>query len=111
MKYALIADIHANLVALQAVLRDMKLQGCTHAACLGDIVGYNTSPKECLDLIREINIPCSKGNSAEYCSTDSQLDGFNPRAAEAVEWTRRQLTAEDRHWLGRLPHVLDVAAF
>ena len=36
MKYAILADIHANLEALQAVLQDMKLQGCTHAACWGE---------------------------------------------------------------------------
>ena len=47
MKYAILADIHANLEALQAVLQDMKQQGCTHAVCLGDLVGYNASPKEC----------------------------------------------------------------
>ena len=40
MKYAIIADIHAHLAALQAVLRDTEQQGCTHTACLGDIVGY-----------------------------------------------------------------------
>ena len=60
MKFAIIADIHANLQALQAVLVDMKQQKCTDAACLGDIVGYNAHPKECLDIIRGMNIPCVK---------------------------------------------------
>lgn len=111
MKYAIIADIHANLQALQAVLQDMKAQGCTHAACLGDIVGYNANPKECLDIIRRMNIPCVKGNHEEYCSTDEPLDGFNPNAAEAVKWTREQLTEEDRQWLHTLPLVQEIAGF
>jgi len=111
MKYAILADIHANLQALQAVLRDMKSQGCTHAACLGDIVGYNANPKECLDIIRGMNIPCVKGNHDEYCAIDEPMDGFNPKAAEAVKWTRAQLTHEDRQWLKCLPLLRTVAGF
>lgn len=111
MKYAIIADIHANLQALQAVLQDMKLQDCTHAACLGDIVGYNANPKECLDIIRSMNMPCVKGNHDEYCSTDTILDGFNPTAAKAVTWTRNQLSQDDRRWLGNLPYVQIVEGF
>jgi predicted phosphodiesterase len=111
MKYAVIADIHANLEALQAVLQDSERQTCTHTACLGDIVGYNANPKECLDIIRRMNIPCVKGNYDEYCSTDEPLEGFNPTALKAVEWTRRQLTEEDRQWLRSLPYIQAVAGF
>src|SRR5205807_5858186 len=96
MKFAIIADIHANLDAFKVVLEDIKQQKCTHYACLGDVVGYNANPKECLDIVRRMNIPCVKGNHDEYCSTDGPLDGFNPAAAEAVNWTRKQLSPEDR---------------
>lgn len=111
MKYAIIADIHANLQALQAVLEDMKSQNCTHAVCLGDIVGYNANPKECLDIIRGMSIPCVRGNHDEYCCTDEPLDGFNSQAAEAVRWTREQLVEVDRKWLHELPLVREVAGF
>ena len=111
MKYAIIADIHANLEALTAVLEDMKQQGCTHTACLGDIVGYNADPKACLDIIRGMNIPCVKGNHDQYASDDEPLEGFNPRAADAVRWTRRQLTEEDRKWLRGLKLVEIVDGF
>ncbi|HEY9509304.1 MAG TPA: metallophosphoesterase, partial [Verrucomicrobiae bacterium] len=70
MKFAIIADIHANLEAFQVVLEDIKAQKCTHYACLGDVVGYNANPKECLDIVRSMNIPTVKGNHDEYCSTD-----------------------------------------
>ena len=53
MKFAIIADIHANLEAFQVVLEDIKQQKCTHFACLGDVVGYNANPKECLDIVRK----------------------------------------------------------
>ena len=111
MKFAIIADIHANLEAFQVVLEDIKQQKCTHFACLGDVVGYNANPKECLDMVRGMNIPVVKGNHDEYCSTDEPLDGFNPAAAEAVNWTRRQLSSEDRQWLRELKYVRMVASF
>lgn len=111
MKYAIIADIHANLEALQVVLEDTKKEGCTHYACLGDVVGYNANPKECLDVIRSMGMPCVKGNHDEYCSCETDLHGFNPHAAEAVNWTRQQLTEEDRQWLRELKYLRLVASF
>ena len=111
MKFAIIADIHANLEAFEVVLEDIKNQNCTHYACLGDVVGYNANPKECLDMVRSMNIPCVKGNHDEYCSSEEHLEGFNPAAAEAVNWTRRQLTEEDRQWLRDLRYTRMVTSF
>ena len=50
MKFALFGDIHANLEALEAVLEDAEKNECTHYACIGDIVGYNANPSECLAI-------------------------------------------------------------
>lgn len=111
MKYALLADIHANLEALDAVLRDQQAQGCTHMACLGDLVGYCADPKECVDIIRALNIPVVKGNHDQYASMDGPLEGFSPSAIKAIEWTRRQLTEDDRKWLRELPLMLQVEDF
>ena len=94
MKYAIIADIHANLEALEVVWDDIKAQACTHVACLGDVVGYNANPKECLEIIRGMNIPCVKGNHDEYCSSEEGLEGFNPHAEEAIQWTRAAMSSE-----------------
>ena len=111
MKYAVIADIHANLEALRVVLEDAKKQNCTHYVCLGDVVGYNANPKECLDIIRDTGMPSVKGNHDEYCSSETNLDGFNPHAAEAIQWTRSQLTGDDRQWLKELKYIRLVASF
>lgn len=111
MKFAIIADIHSNLEALEVVLQDTKQERVTHYACLGDVVGYNANPKECLDLIREMRMPCVKGNHDEYCSMEEDLEGFNPHAAEAVQWTRSQLTEDDRRWLRDLKYHRLVANF
>lgn len=111
MKFAIMADIHANLEALQAVLEHTREQKCTHYAFLGDFVGYCADPKACIDIVRALNAPCVKGNHDEYCATSLPLDGFNPNAVKAVEWTRQQLSVDDRQWLQGLPYVLEIENF
>jgi predicted phosphodiesterase len=111
MKYAIIADIHANLEAFQVVLEDIKTQQCTHVACLGDVVGYGANPKECLDIVRGMNVPVVKGNHDEMCSIEEDMEGFNPHAAEAVLWTRQQLNEEDKKWLRDMKYVRLVGSF
>jgi diadenosine tetraphosphatase ApaH/serine/threonine PP2A family protein phosphatase len=78
---------------------------------LGDVVGYGANPKECLDLVRGMNIPVVKGNHDEYIGSDESPDGFNDAAAEAVTWTRAQLTEDDRKWLRDLKYFRLVANF
>ena len=111
MKYAVIADIHANLEAFEVVLNDAKEQKCTHYCCVGDVVGYNANPKECLEIVRTMGMPVVKGNHDEYCSSEEDLEGFNPHAAEAVNWTRKQLLPDDRKWLRELKYIRLVASF
>jgi predicted phosphodiesterase len=111
MKYAIIADIHGNIDALQVALEDIRAQNATHIVCLGDVVGYNARPRECLQIIRDMGIPCVKGNHDEYCSSDEHLEGFNPHAADAVHWTRNQLTDDDKKWLRELKYSRMAANF
>jgi predicted phosphodiesterase len=111
MKYAIIADIHGNIDAFQVVLDDIRAQNATHIVCLGDVVGYNARPKECLKIVREMNIPTVKGNHDEYCSTENALEGFNPHAADAVHWTRNQLDEDDKKWLRDLKYSRMAANF
>jgi predicted phosphodiesterase len=111
MKYAIIADIHGNWEALQVVLADIRAQNADQVVCLGDVVGYNANPKECLQVVREMNLPCVKGNHDEYCSSDDHLDGFNPHAADAVHWTRNQLNDEEKTWLRDLKYSRMVDNF
>lgn len=111
MRFALFADIHANLEALEAVLADAREQGCTDYVCLGDVVGYNANPAECLEIVRSLGCPVVKGNHDEDASGDHSLDTMNPTAANALMWTREQLTEEQREWLRRLRMVRQVADF
>ena len=105
MKYAILGDIHANLEALTAVLDKAKECGVDAYLCIGDIVGYNANPCECIDIIRSLNPEVVvKGNHDEQASSEADLVGFNPQAAMAIQWTRDQLTDAHKFWLASLPY-------
>ncbi|HMP88661.1 MAG TPA: metallophosphoesterase family protein [Kiritimatiellia bacterium] len=111
MKYAILGDIHANLDALDAVLEDAKSQGVTHYACVGDIVGYNANPLECLEKIKVLCPVSVRGNHDHYCAYDENLDNFHPLAADVVAWTRRQLNPEQLEYLKNLRYIARVETF
>ncbi len=102
---AVISDIHANYHALCAVMGDaFDVEHCTNVVCVGDIVGYNAYPRECLDYIRMLNCPVVKGNHDEEV-VDPSYAKMNPMARAAMEWTRQQLDADQLAWLSRLQHL------
>jgi predicted phosphodiesterase len=106
MRFAIFGDIHANLEAFQVVLADAQEQGCRGFICLGDIVGYNANPRECLDLVRQLGCAVVvKGNHDDYVATSTPLNHFNSLAQIAIQWSRQQLTAEAKHWLWTRPLV------
>jgi predicted phosphodiesterase len=111
MKYAILGDIHSNLEALTAVLEDAESQKVTNYCCVGDVVGYNANPIECLEKIREIAPVTVRGNHDHYCSHDQDLDGFHPLAADVVAWTRKQLSEEQAAYLRNLRMVAPVETF
>jgi diadenosine tetraphosphatase ApaH/serine/threonine PP2A family protein phosphatase len=111
MRIALFGDIHANLEALEAVLADASEQGVTDYVCMGDVVGYNADPSACLEIVRSMNCPTVKGNHDEDASGSHSLETMNPIAATALEWTRQQLTTDQRQWLARLRMVRQVSDF
>ena len=100
---AIISDIHANYHALSAVAADMYAMQCTDIVCLGDVVGYNAYPSECLDCVRNWNCPVVRGNHDEEVVTPSQAR-MNQVARQAMDWTRNQLDAERLKWLSSLQY-------
>ncbi len=111
MKFCLFGDIHANLEALEAVLRDAEAQECDRYACLGDIVGYNANPRECLEIVRSLDCPVVKGNHDEECSRDTPLEGLNPLAFAALTWAREQIHESEAEYLRKLRMVRQVTDF
>jgi diadenosine tetraphosphatase ApaH/serine/threonine PP2A family protein phosphatase len=87
---AIISDIHSNLEALQAVLKDISKHNVTEIYCLGDVVGYGPNPRECVDLVMKCKVVLL-GNHDQGAMFDPE--GFNPPAERAIFWTRAQLEA------------------
>ncbi len=111
MRFAIFGDIHANLHALEAVLADSRERKCSHYVCMGDIVGYNAHPCECVDIIRRLECPTIKGNHDEQASMLGEQDGFNALAGEAINWTRQRLSDGDKDWLRSLRMQRQVRDF
>ena len=102
-KYAI---LHANGDALKVVLEKCRELAVDRYVSLGDIVGYNAEPRECLYLVRDLNWAAMvRGNHDEYTANgNTEMSGFNPHAKFAVNWTRQQLTEEERAWLVSMPY-------
>ncbi len=112
MRCAIIADIHANLAALVAVLADISArEGVTEIWCLGDVVGYGPDPHKCIELLRKCNHVCIAGNHDWAAVGKIDTAEFNPDAAAACKWTAKQLTPGDIEYLKRLPLTLEKGDF
>ena len=108
MRIAVFSDVHANLEAFVAVLKDISTKGCGLRFCLGDTVGYGASPSECIALLQANRIQSLKGNHDEAAGLDLPLGIFNPIAGKAMQWTRNALKREERDWLLNLPYQLSL---
>jgi diadenosine tetraphosphatase ApaH/serine/threonine PP2A family protein phosphatase len=102
VRVGIVSDIHGNLEALQAVLSKCKGE-VDEIFCLGDVVGYGANPCECLDTIREHSPFICAGNHDWAAGGRIGVDGFNSYAADAIEWTRQQLSSEQTSFLHDLP--------
>lgn len=111
MKIGFISDIHANFKALQAVLAALAEEDCVKILCCGDIVGYGPAPKTCLEIIREGNIPCVRGNHDDMMLSISQAADLRKDVRESLQWTHAQLSTDEREWLGTLPMFRDYPPF
>ena len=112
MRYAIIADIHANLTAFTAVLADIKERGGVEDVwCLGDVVGYGPYPHECIALLRQTKHVCVAGNHDWAAIGKVDTADFNPDAAAACHWTGKQLSPEDVEYLSNLPLTIERGDF
>ncbi len=102
MRVLVLSDIHANLVALEAVLNDAH--GAYDAIwCLGDTVGYGPEPDECVKRVRSLGAITVIGNHDWAALGRMDVEDFNPEARRAVMWTRDHLSDASIAWLTALP--------
>ncbi len=102
MLVAVLSDIHANLAALEAVLKDADRRGCDRFVCLGDTVGYGPDAERCLKIVRERCVAIVQGNHDAAVAT-GDIEGLPRDGAVAATLHHQQLDDNDRAWLAGLP--------
>lgn len=101
----IISDVHANVIALEAVLGVLEKEGVDTIICLGDLVGYGPSPNETIDLIRQAGVLCTLGAADETIAFDFARQKV-PRegvADQTLEWTRTVIEPRHVEFLRGLP--------
>ena len=106
MLWALFADVHANLEALEACLEDARGRGAQRFALLGDLVGYGADPGAVTEIAMGLT---ASGAVSVKGNHDQAIEGtasyLNDTARAAIEWTRGQLEPRHRDYLAQLPMV------
>jgi putative phosphoesterase len=100
VQVGLLSDIHANRVALEAVLADMPPVDAL--VCAGDVVGYNPWPAACVETVRERAVPTVMGNHDRAVVGGGSF-AFNSMAGAGVRHAREHLDEDHLAWLRALP--------
>jgi len=110
VRIAVVSDIHANLVALEAVLGDAEASAPIDAVwSLGDCVGYGPQPAECVARMKALDAVMIAGNHERAATGAIGVEDFNPDAAAAALWTRDRLTEDEKGFLDALPEVVGLS--
>jgi len=101
---AIIADVHGNSAALNAVLSECAELDIDSYIFAGDAVGYGPNPRECVQRLAELpNAQFVRGNHDHAIGTGVFKEGMNRLARSCADWTHNQLSREEREWLVSLP--------
>jgi predicted phosphodiesterase len=103
MRYAVLADVHGNLHALERVLELFEGLGVDRYLVAGDLVGYCAFPNECVERVRELDPVCVAGNHdliALGLLSDARCIEV---ARQTLRWTAEVLSDESRDYLAALP--------
>ena len=103
MRYAVLADVHANLEALDAVLEAARAMGADRIVCAGDLVGYHADPDAVVARLRAASAICIAGNHDRVAAGLAEPIHFGALARRAVLWTRGRLAPSSRAFLAALP--------
>ncbi len=102
MRYGIFSDIHANLDALEAVIRALDREKVDCLVCLGDTVGYGAQPNECCDIVKRVTRYTILGNHDAAVAGRMDYSYYYDAAREALDWHAGQLTSDNMSWLRRL---------
>ncbi len=107
MRYAILGDIHSNLEALQAVVREAHKLKVNRFVSVGDIVGYGPNPQECMDLLESLPCMSVAGNHDQAVAGVTDFSGFRKEAQDGILWTRENCDAAHIQQLESLPLVYE----
>lgn len=103
MRYLVFSDIHGNLEALEAVLKEARKKRIDYYLFLGDLVGYGASPNEVIQQVQALgHLSVVRGNHDKAVAGLDSIQTFNPIAAAGIEWTRKSLNKKYLHFLASL---------
>ena len=111
MRYGIVSDIHANIQAWKAVLRDMNNEGVDVILCLGDVVGYGPNPAEVLDSCYQTVDYFILGNHDAVIGNRLDSNLFNDNAKFLIEWTREQLNSAAAGFFADMPMQMEGDGF
>jgi predicted phosphodiesterase len=103
MRVAVIADIHGNVAALEAVLADIRTRRVDRIVNLGDVASGPLWPRETMQLLAEHAMPTVRGNHDRSVSGPDR-----DRMGAADRYAYGELDDAHRQWLGALPMTIDV---
>jgi putative phosphoesterase len=112
MRIAIIADIHANLVALEAVLAQIERDAVAQIVCLGDLASRGPHPAAVVERVRALGIAAVRGNTDRRLPElrrDEIVDGRPEWMVEVDRWCAAQLSNSDVAYMQALPESLRVA--
>lgn len=98
---ALIADVHGNRIALEAVLRDIEASGVQNVVCLGDVAAMGPQPAEALRALRELDCSVVMGNADAFMldPTPTSEDEDLRKMEDIDAWCAAQLSPEDLDYI------------
>jgi predicted phosphodiesterase len=109
MRYGVLADIHGNVQALQAVTAALGRIGVDRYLCAGDLVGYGAQPNECVEMIAGLEPICVAGNHDLMALGELSEERCIPLARRSMGWTRKVLSDDARAYLASLPRRAEAA--
>jgi predicted phosphodiesterase len=101
--YGVVADIHGNREALLAALEALDPRGADRLLCLGDIVGYNADPDDCVAIVRERAAVSIAGNHDLIGLGRLDFGRCSNKAAYSLRRTRRSLSPWAAAYLAAMP--------
>jgi predicted phosphodiesterase len=103
VRYGILADVHANLPALEAALNALAPRSIDRYIVAGDLVGYGPNPNECVEAVAALEPVCVVGNHDLMALGRLSDARCIQLGRDALRWTRSVLGSDAKAYLEALP--------